>query len=102
MEPGASLLAGTAAAEKIYRSTGPDADDFSSPSMPRPAATCLWLPQETILFDRARLARRIDVDLADDASLFMAEAVVFGRSAMGEAVQQAVCSTAGACGAAAG
>ena len=35
------------------------------------------------------LTRRIDVDLAPtDASLLMAEAVVFGRAAMGEAMQQ--------------
>ncbi len=47
-----------------------------------------WLPQETILFDRARLKRRIEVELAAGASLLMAEAVVFGRSAMGEAVEQ--------------
>ena len=47
-----------------------------------------WLPQETILFDRARLKRRIEVELAADATLVMAEAVVFGRAAMGEAVEQ--------------
>ncbi|HEX3709265.1 MAG TPA: urease accessory protein UreD, partial [Pseudolabrys sp.] len=47
-----------------------------------------WLPQETILFDRARLSRRIDVNLAEGASLLMAEAVVFGRAAMGETVEQ--------------
>ena len=84
--PGASLLAGTAAAEKIYRSTGPDAA-ISLAIDVAVGGTCLWLPQETILFDRARLARSIEVDLADDASLIMAEAVVFGRSAMGEVVQ---------------
>ena len=50
-------------------------------------ARLAWLPQETILFDRARLSRRIDVDLAEGASLLMAEAVVFGRAAMGEAMQ---------------
>jgi urease accessory protein len=87
LEKGASLIAGTAAAEKIYRSTGPDAImdvrfDVGA------GARLVWLPQETILFDRARLARRIDVDLADGASLLMAEAVVFGRSAMGEAVEE--------------
>jgi urease accessory protein len=43
-----------------------------------------WLPQETILFDRARIVRRIDIDLADDASLLLCEIVVFGRAAMGE------------------
>ena len=43
-----------------------------------------WLPQETILFDGARLSRRIDVDLAESASLLLAEIMVFGRTAMGE------------------
>ncbi|MGH9695293.1 MAG: urease accessory protein UreD, partial [Bryobacteraceae bacterium] len=43
-----------------------------------------WLPQETILFDGARLSRRIDIDLAESASLLLCEIVVFGRTAMGE------------------
>ena len=43
-----------------------------------------WLPQETILFDRARVSRRIDIDLAESASLLLCEIVVFGRAAMGE------------------
>ena len=84
---GASLLAGTAAAEKIYRSTGPDAT-ISVAIDASAGSRCLWLPQESILFDRARLSRRIDVNLAMDASLVMAEAVVFGRSAMGEVVDE--------------
>ena len=50
-------------------------------------ASLAWLPQETILFDRAMLSRRIEVDLAQDAALLMAEAIVFGRSGMGEAVE---------------
>jgi urease accessory protein len=84
---GASLLSGTAAAEKIYRSTGPDttialAIDAAAGSR------CVWLPQESILFDRAKLSRQIDIDLAMDASLVMVEAVVFGRSAMGELVHE--------------
>src|SRR5260370_30305971 len=45
-----------------------------------------WLPQETILFDRARLRRTIEVDLAANARLLLAEAVIFGRSGMGETV----------------
>src|SRR5262245_42427996 len=84
---GASLLAGTAAAEKIYRSTGPDTAIAIGIDAAH-GSRCLWLPQETILFDRARLSRRIDVNLAGDASLLLAEAVVFGRSAMGEAVHE--------------
>jgi urease accessory protein len=47
-------------------------------------ARLAWLPQETILFDSARLSRRIDVDLAPGASLLVAEAVVLGRAAHGE------------------
>ena len=39
-----------------------------------------------IVFDQVRLKRAIDVDLAPDAHLLLAEAVIFGRSAMGEAV----------------
>jgi urease accessory protein len=83
---GASLVAGTAAAEKIYRSTGPDAEVTVTLDVAE-GARLAWLPQETILFDRARLSRRIDVDLAPSASLIMAEAVVFGRAAMGEAMK---------------
>jgi urease accessory protein len=40
------------------------------------------------LFDRARLSRRINVNMAAGATLVMAEAIVFGRSAMGEVVQE--------------
>ena len=84
---GAQLIAGTVAAEKIYRSTGPDA--IIALAIDAAAASrCIWLPQETILFDQARLSRRIDVNLAADARLVIAEAVVFGRNAMSEIVQQ--------------
>jgi len=84
---GASLIAGTAAAEKVYRSNGPDAEmtvrlDLAAGSR------LAWLPQETILFDQARLSRRIDIDMAEGASLLMAEAVVLGRAASGEAMNQ--------------
>lgn len=84
---GASLVAGTAAAEKIYRSTGPAAE-LNVTLKVAAGGKLAWLPQETILFDRARLSRRIDIDLAADASLIMVEAVVFGRAAMGEAMAE--------------
>ena len=84
---GGSLVAGTTAAEKIYRSTGPDSVMNVALSVAA-GGRLAWLPQETILFDRARLSRRIEVDLAQGASLLMAEAVLFGRAAMGEAMQE--------------
>jgi len=86
LDEGAGLIASTAAAEKIYRSTGPDAAMDVRLRL-ADGARLAWLPQETILFDRARLSRRIEVDLAETASLVLAEAVVFGRAAMGEAMQ---------------
>jgi urease accessory protein len=82
---GASLIAGTAAAEKIYRSNGPDAEMTIRLELAK-GARLAWLPQETITFDNARLSRRIDIDLGPGASLLMAEAVVLGRTAMGEAM----------------
>jgi urease accessory protein len=83
---GANLTVSTAAAEKIYRSTGADTEVLIELNVEAGGALA-WLPQETIFFDDARLSRRIEVTLAEDASVLMAEAVVFGRSAMGEAVR---------------
>jgi urease accessory protein len=80
---GARLTLTTAAAEKVYRATGPAAA-LNIALKAEAGAHLAWLPQETILFDRARIARRIDIDLADDASLLLCEIVVFGRAAMGE------------------
>jgi urease accessory protein len=84
---GAALGVTTAAAEKVYRALGPGAEIEVKLGVGG-GARLSWLPQETILFDRARLNRRIEVELAPDANLLMAEAVVFGRSAMGEAVME--------------
>jgi urease accessory protein len=83
----ARLLVGTTAAEKVYRSLGP-ATRVAVRLAASAGAMLRWLPQETILFDRARLDRRIEVDLAEGAALVLAEAVVFGRAAMGETVEQ--------------
>jgi urease accessory protein len=84
---GTRLLVTTAAAEKVYRSLGPDSTIDMKLNVAA-GATLAWLPQETILFDRARLARSIDVSLAPDARLFLAEAIVFGRAGMGETVNE--------------
>jgi urease accessory protein len=82
---GARLCLTSAAAEKVYRSLGPDTQ-VSVRLAAAAGATLAWLPQETILFDRAKLRRTIDLDLARGASVLLAEGIVFGRSAMGEAV----------------
>jgi urease accessory protein len=82
---GAGLTVTTAAAEKIYRSLAPDTEIAVRLAVGS-GGTLAWLPQETIVFDRVRLRRAIDVDLAPDAHLLLAEAVILGRSAMGETV----------------
>jgi urease accessory protein len=82
---GARLSVTTAAAEKVYRSLGPDTTVGVKLTVGDGAALA-WLPQETILFDQVRLRRTIDIELAGEAQLLLAEALVFGRAAMGEIV----------------
>jgi urease accessory protein len=83
---GARLTLTTAAAEKVYRATAKPAE-LNIALKVAAGANLAWLPQETILFDRARIARRIDIDLAEGASLLLCEIVVFGRAAMGETMR---------------
>src|SRR5437773_7500207 len=69
--PGARLVITTAAAEKIYRTLEPDTNVGVTLTVAA-GGKLAWLPQETILFDRAQLRRTIDVDLAADARLILA------------------------------
>jgi urease accessory protein len=80
---GAKVLFTTQSAEKIYRSDGGTAE-VETRIVLKTGAALDWLPQETILFEGARFCRRLDIDLAEDASLLLVEAVTFGRIAMGE------------------
>lgn len=77
----------TAAAEKAYRATGPAAQ-LNIALKVAAGAHLSWMPQETILFDRARVQRRFEIDLDETASLLLCEIVVFGRTAMGERMEQ--------------
>jgi urease accessory protein len=84
---GARITLTTAAAEKVYRATG-SAAKLNIALKVADGAHLSWLPQDTILFDRARMSRHIDIDLAEGASLLLCEIAVFGRSAMGERMEQ--------------
>lgn len=77
----------TAAAEKVYRAPGAAAQLGIALEVAA-GAHLSWLPQETILFDRARVHRRFDIALDETASLLLCEIVVFGRTAMGERMKQ--------------
>jgi urease accessory protein len=86
LDGGAAATISTPAAEKIYRSLDPETR-ITTRLEAGPGAMLEWIPQETILFDGARLARRIDVSVTADATLVMAEILVFGRRARGERLQ---------------
>lgn len=80
-----SLTLTTQACEKIYKASAGTAE-ISTRISAAARSRVDWLPQETILFDRASLARSLEVNLAADASFLAVEAVLIGRKAMGEAV----------------
>ena len=76
-------MATTQACEKIYKSSGGSAEVTTRISVAA-GARFAWLPQETILFDRAGLSRRLEIDVGDGGEALIVEPVVFGRLAMGE------------------
>ena len=82
----ASVAVTTQAAEKVYR------------ALDRPArivtrlkahenAKLAWLPQETIVFDKARIKRHTEVDLCSGAEMIALEWLVLGRTESGEEVR---------------
>ncbi|MFQ8430815.1 urease accessory protein UreD [Amaricoccus sp. W119] len=85
---GAGMTVTTQAAERIYRSSGGVGMVDVALSL-GPRARLDWLPQETILFEGGRLARRLTVEMAEDARLTLLESVVLGRAAMGETLRGA-------------
>jgi urease accessory protein len=79
----ARAMVTTQAAEKVYRSIGPDvvvATDLKAGD----GAWMEWLPQEAILFDGARLRRTTTLDVAGEGRALAGELLVFGRTAHGE------------------
>jgi urease accessory protein len=85
---GARCTVITQACEKIYRSED-EAARVDVRLTVGEDARLDWLPQETILFDRARLQRTLHAELAATARLVVLEAVILGRRAMGETVSVA-------------
>lgn len=86
-EAESQALVTTQSAEKVYRSSG-DTARLSTKIELESGANFAWLPQETILFSGARVARELHVSLPEKAIFLGAESVVFGRSASGEILGQ--------------
>ena len=82
--PGATAVATTQAAEKIYRAAGADHCAIEVAVSVAADARLDWLPQETIVFEGARLKRRTVADVAAGGALLACEMVVLGRAASGE------------------
>ncbi len=83
VDDGAAAVVTTQAAEKLYRTQGPDIDIAVQLRVGN-GSELAWLPQEAILFSGARVRRTVAVALAAEASLVFVESVVLGRAAMGE------------------
>ncbi|MXN19004.1 urease accessory protein UreD [Pseudooceanicola sp. GBMRC 2024] len=91
-EAGASLMLTSQAAERLYRAQPTETGRMDIALRVGAGGRLDWLPQETILFDGARVERRFEVDLAPDARFLAVEPLVVGRLAMGETVRSGLLS----------
>jgi urease accessory protein len=79
----ASIAVTTQAAEKVYRALNEPAR-IATRLKACEAAKLAWLPQETIVFNWARLSRETEIELSSGAELLALEWLVLGRAAHGE------------------
>lgn len=85
---GDALIAVTSqAAEKVYRALDQPAQVVTKLKV-SDNAKLAWLPQETIIFNSARIHRQTEIDLGAGAELMALEWLVLGRAAHGEEVVQ--------------
>ena len=88
LQAGASVIVASQAAERFYRALpdDPPAQVRTTIRLGQDAAL-EWLPQEAIVFHEAALDRRLEVEMDGSARFLGIEALVFGRTAMGERVR---------------
>jgi urease accessory protein len=82
--PGASIAVTSQAAEKVYRAL--DEPARVATRLIARESKLAWLPQETIVFNGARLHRTTEIELFSGAELLALEWIVLGRAAHGEIV----------------
>ena len=80
---GASIAVTSQAAEKVYRALDEPARITTKLKVSE-AAKLAWLPQETILFNTARIYRNTEIEVSFGAEVLAVEWIVLGRSAYGE------------------
>ncbi|WP_454630691.1 urease accessory protein UreD [Bradyrhizobium cenepequi] len=81
----AAVVVTNQAAEKVYRALDRPARIVTRLTVSE-TARLAWLPQETIVFNNARILRQMDVDLHSGAELIALEWLILGRTARGEDV----------------
>jgi urease accessory protein len=79
----ASIVVTSQAAEKVYRALK-DPARIRTKLKVHEAAKLAWLPQETIVFNCARLIRETEIEFSSGAELIALEWLVLGRAAHGE------------------
>jgi urease accessory protein len=79
----ASITVTSQAAEKVYGALDEPARITTKLKISA-AAKLAWLPQETILFNTARICRNTEIEVCSGAEVLAVEWIVLGRSAYGE------------------
>jgi urease accessory protein len=79
----ASIAVTSQAAEKVYRALNEPAR-ITTKLQAFEVAKLAWLPQETIVFNWARLSRQTEIEISSGAELLALEWLVLGRAAHGE------------------
>jgi urease accessory protein len=91
VEPNAQALITTPAAGKFYRSGGGEARQTVNLTVAE-NASLEWLPQETIVYEGARLNSSMNIDLAEQALFIGWEILALGRPAAGEGFENGTAS----------
>ena len=90
LETDAHALITTPAAGKFYRSAGPLARQIHQLYV-APGAVLEWLPQETIIYNAARLHAQTRIDVQGDGAFLGGEILCLGRPAAGEVFTAGEC-----------
>ncbi|SLN74309.1 Urease accessory protein UreD [Roseovarius gaetbuli] len=85
-----SLSLTTQAAERAYRAQPGQTARIRNRLFVGRDARLDWVPQETILYDGSALNRSLCVEMEEQARLLLVEPLIFGRSAMGEVLGNAL------------
>jgi urease accessory protein len=83
---GAAITATTQAAERVYRALG-EPGRVTTRIEARGHANVEWLPQETIVFERGRLARETEIHCDGTARVLAMDWLLLGRAASGETLR---------------